>query len=675
MKGFAAKNQEIPAREKIRVEAGKKNYSVNSSNFEADDELKAFIESLKGCDYSKIMELASEYSRSKIQAKTSTKVKFQIPNSMKFQIPNKVKSKNHSSSSSSKCSSSSTEEDVSSTTINPKVSDDDVDNKIFDYIIVGSGPAGAVIANNLFKAGYTVLMLEAGDDNSQETNIKTVVSSGGVRDWSLRYEWQGETFPQQQGGGVIYGWKNGRTIGGGSSINGFQVVDSVGGDATYWDELASVLGDPKWNSTNITNIRKKLETFTPFGFAPHSTRGTNGPLQITTYPQIVAGYDEEILANLFSAYFGLPIVDDYNLKSSPAGCVHKRTQFTVNYTTGHRESSDVAFLREFLNVDGYGIGDAQDLFRLVLNATVVRLITKGKRIEGVEYTRYGHSKKVYAEREVILSTNINTTQLLQHSGIGPSSVLINANEEVLANSIHCGRHLKNHLLMVLLWSDAGGVFTGVPNPTKLAFGYNAGMFQEFPAYVPAGKRAVQWITTVIPGGPPILLLAPMFLLPYSDGSVEIQNQDPLKTVRPDPNYFNDNNGNNVFPPPTTGNSATNNSATSIDFALFVKALQDMRDCMLANGFTAISPALADYNNPAKLRALTFAARVQAHHWANECRMGNNINDGVCDSRGRVFGVEKLRIASASILPEAPGNMQMPSYFCGQKIAEDILDGN
>jgi choline dehydrogenase len=638
------------------------------------NKIKDFLSSIKGSDYSEIMRKGSKYT-------------FSIRNSQNHSLGNNFHKTNNNLKSihqqkielktNNNLRSIHQQKIAPKSNINPNAKD----NKdcYYDYIVVGSGPSGCVIAYNLMKAGFTVLLLEAGDDNSSDDDIRQALFG---REYNVSYTWHGETLPQPRGGSV-YQWKNGRTKGGGSSINGMQCVDSIGANAPYWDELAIKLGDTKWNSVNMINIRKKIENYIPYEFAPDSSRGTNGPLVITSYPDDTSLYtDSTVLSNLFSVYFGVPAVDDYNLKTSPISCSFSRWQITVSPTNDetlfNRNSADTAFIDPYIDNNGYGKGIAKDKLRLIVNATVtnINICRENKKVNGLIYTRYGKNIFVEANKEVILCTNLNTTQLLQHNGIGPASVLNAANEPVLVDSPHVGRHLKNHTGVLMSWID----ITGQLNGESLRYtGLNGGAFMEYPAFLPGGKRAIQWIFLTYPTGPPgspvLILVLALPTDPYSDGSVEIQNQDPHKIVAADPNYYNDNNGTNVFPPPLRGASVIDNYGSSIDFALSFQACQDIRDFMLTQGFFPISPSLSDYDDPEIFRSLPVDVNIQAHHWANENRMGLNINDGVCDSTGRVFGVKGLRLAGATILPEAQGNMQMPSYLCGQKIAEDILAGN
>lgn len=639
--------------------------TVNRSTLEAlgvdVDKLKNFLGSLRGADYSDLAAKGNAYAADVTGNSVHSSKKIQSRNIVKNDYP-KFKTQ----------------------TVSPTSSDDDIDGDTYDYVVVGSGPGGSTIAYNLMKAGKDVLLLEAGDDDSASPFIRGV-PLGNPRYFYTKYMWMGDSMDQTQFpptllGGVTYQWRNGRTGGGGSSINGAQLVDSIGGNALYWDTLAAQLGDPTWNSTNMVNIRKKIEKLNTTEFVADASRGTSGPIEVITVPLVTAGSDAETMANAVSAYFGIPLVDDYNLKTSPASCAFKQWQITYDLNIV-RQSADYKMIIPFVDSNGKGTGIAKGKLRYVPNATVTRFtFSMGgtPKLNGLQYDRYGKARCVNIGKEVILATNLNTTQLLQHNGIGPASVLNAANESIVVDSSHVGRHLRNHALLLTFWLDFTGTFTGNYGGAENAFA--SGAFMEYPAFVPAGNRAVQFIFLTLPTGPPgapvAVVPVPVFLIPYSEGSAEIANQDPNKIIQADPNYYNDNNGTNPFPPaPYTGTKA-DNTASSIDMALALQALQDIRDFALSLNLFAVDPPLADYSDLAVLETFIATKGAQAHHWQGENRMGTNINNGVCDSKGRVFGVKGLRLAGATILPSGcQGNLAQPSYYTGQKIAEDILAGN
>ena len=570
--------------------------------------------------------------------------------------------------------------------------DFDIDGSTFDYIVVGTGPAGCVLANRLMRAGKTVLLVEAGDDNSDEAKIRETGNPAQQLTSDFPdYYWQGNTIDQLQSQGIMNQWTNGRLLGGGTSINGYQVVSSMANGAAYWDDLAASLGDSRWNSVNMEARMKLLEKFTAYGFIPNATRGNAGEWSIVTRPVYVnttgPGSDEHKLANMYSTFFGVPIVDDYNTSASPASVAFKRWQLNQIATENmDRESADVAFINPFVDSSGRGIGIARNKLRLVVNTTLVKLLfdpSNPKKCIGAAFTRYGNYRRVNA-KEVILCTNFNTSQILQVNGIGPASVLTDAEVVIRQANEHVGRHLINHLLIQLWFFDFSGNLTGLKDPNEPPGSiYAGGAFQEYPTYVPAGNRAIQWIFITFPAGPgaTLIIAVPLVLYPKSEGSIKIQNKDPLKIVLADTNYWNDNNGTNIFPPLPDGNSSVNNEANSIDIALMRQAVRDMKNMMVANGMVPFGDVVpgqnlssADYASDTLLNEKFKAQNVQPHHWQNEVRMGTSASNGAVSSTGKVFGIKGLRVAGAPILAPIPGNLATPSLLTGQVIAEAILAG-
>lgn len=577
-------------------------------------------------------------------------------------------------------------------TINPNCDDSDVDERDFDYIVVGTGPSGCVLANRLMKGGKTVLLLEAGDDNSEDPKIRVTGNPAQQLTTDFpEYYWQGNTIDQVHAQGIMNQWTSGRLLGGGSSINGYQDVSAIGGGGAYWNELAASLGDNRWNATNIQARMKKLEKLTAYGFTPDASRGTTGEWSVVTRPVYSnptgPGSDDHKLAVMYSTFFGVPIVNDYNTQSSPVSLAFKRWQLNQIATENmNRESADVAFITPFVDSNGRGIQSAKNRLRLIVKATVVKLLfdhANDKKCIGVAFTRRGNYRRVYS-KEVILCTNFNTSQILQVNGIGPSSVLNNAGVAVRQANEHIGRHLVNHPLIQLWFLDTTGNLTGLKDPNEPPGSiYTGGAFQAYPSFAPSNHRAIQWIFITFPAGPgtTLVIAVPLILTPKSEGSIKIQNNDPLKIVLADTNYYNDNNGTNVFPPLPAGNSSVNNESNSLDLALMRQAARDIKDMMTANGMTPYGDAVpgqnlssADYASDAALNEKFKLQNVQPHHWQNEVRMGTSASNGAVSSTGKVFGITGLRVAGAPILAAIPGNLATPSLLTGQVIAEAILAG-
>lgn len=581
-----------------------------------------------------------------------------------------------------------------------------------DYIVVGTGAAGGPLMKKLSDdPKYSVLGFEAGDNNTEDPVVKNPVLAASILTTDFpELLWQGRSTDQKQllrpngqaysgnpaEGKREFDWTNGRTLGGGTSINGVQYVR---GTKAQWDAMDSFLGGgTEWSGAKVYDTYKQTEKFTnsPFGTAAcwpiNSERGVNGPVSLVARPFRCAPVGDPevndavnfITSNVYGNIFGpggqlglsIPTVDDYNLSTTTL-CITDNTQaYEMNNADQQyfRESSFTAYLGpdvlEINGQDGKGVNGRK--LDLRLNATVLKLIYNNDKTKvlGVVYTRDGECYEAYAKKEVILSMGIRTAQFLQTQGIGPADVLANANVEVVVDSPECGKHLINHPLFVSVYIVPGLTPRDSPIPGNQ---FNAGL-----AFTPdtsgrmvadPTKRGYQWIVNnAFPNG---LVTIPLQLIPKSEGTVEIQNGDPLKIPLVNVNYFNDTNDDDLY--------SFLNAVSEFDTA--IKNITSPNGSAIIRAYPPSTVNETKFGNTGVVTIDfddSFIGEVksylqQAHHWSSTARMGTSINTGVCDKEGKVFGMENLRLADNSILPlTSDGNMAGPGFVIGETIAKLVI---
>ncbi|MBL4672629.1 MAG: choline dehydrogenase [Arenicella sp.] len=292
----------------------------------------------------------------------------------------------------------------------------------YDYIIVGAGSAGCILANRLSEDGSTsVLLIEAGgSDQSIFIKMPTALSYPMN---TKRYNWDFFSQPESHLGDRKMHCPRGKVLGGSSSINGMVFVRGNPFDFDQWQQL----GAQGWAYKDCLPYFKKLETWQG---KPSKYRGTNGPITV--------GNGNNMLNPLYKAFVkagqqaGYPLTKDYNGEQQEGfGAMD------MNVDKGVRDSTSRAYLEP--------IRKRKNL-TIETKALVQRILFDGKKAIGIEYQRGGKLHSRYASKEVILSAgSIGSPSLLQHSGIGPREVLKDAGVELLHELPGVGENLQDHL--------------------------------------------------------------------------------------------------------------------------------------------------------------------------------------------------------------------------------------
>ena len=291
----------------------------------------------------------------------------------------------------------------------------------FDYVVVGAGSAGCVLANRLSACGrHSVLLLEAGGSD-QHLFVQMPIGYGKTY-YDERINWKYLTQPVPGLNHRQSYWPRGKVLGGSSSINAMVYVRGHPEDYAQWGAVA-----PGWGWDNVEPVFRRMECWQG---AFSEQRGHNGPLHVTAIDQ----HAHPLCQDFFSAAseLGMPFVEDYN-GPTMTGVSH----FQITTRNGLRASSANAYLRPAVN---------RANLTVFTHAHVKRLLLKDAQAKGIEYYHNGRLQTVCARREVVLCAGaIGSPQILELSGIGALSVLKNAGVKPMHDLASVGENLSDHL--------------------------------------------------------------------------------------------------------------------------------------------------------------------------------------------------------------------------------------
>jgi choline dehydrogenase/4-pyridoxate dehydrogenase len=530
----------------------------------------------------------------------------------------------------------------------------------FDYVIVGAGSAGCVLANRLTTdRNVRVLLLEAG---GWDRDPMLSIPLGVGRIWGYtRYDWGYATEPEPNAHERRIEIARGKVIGGCSSIN---AMGYIRGDRADYDRWASY-SLPGWSFADVLPYFKRAETWED---GETELRGGSGPLYVrrTKVPDPL--YDAYLEAGTRA---GHPYTDDYNAAEQHgfAWC-----QWTIG--AGRRGSTATTYLRPALRRRNL-------MVRVRAHAT--RLLIEHGRAVGVEYTSNGRLTAVLALREVLLSGGaINSPQLLMLSGIGDPEHLASVGINAVVALRGVGQNLQDHYATILAHErKEPGPFVGFTRADRLMLGMaRAYVLGTGPATdVPSGFMAFLKTDPAIaapdfqlifrsapPGARPWFpgwreawhdgfACRPVLLHPESRGSIRLRSADPLARVLIRQNFL----------------------STDKDVRTLRTAFRLTRDVAAMAPLDAlrgreVSPG-PDARSDAEIDAHARATGITAHHPAGTCRMGAAGDDlAVVDSELRVHGVTGLRVIDASVMPDMVGGNINAAVIMIAERAADVLRG-
>jgi choline dehydrogenase len=527
-----------------------------------------------------------------------------------------------------------------------------------DFIVIGAGSAGCVLANRLSQNGrHTVALLEAGPP---DRNFWIHLPIGyGKTMWDPRVNWQFYTEPEPTMAGRKIYWPRGRVLGGSSSINGLIVIRGQQQDYAHWESL----GNPGWGWDGVLPYFRKLETNPTFPGDP--LHGQDGPLHVSGIPQ-----KHEIVEAVIDAAgkCGVPRTADFNgARQEGVGYYQLTTR------NGWRMSSAVAYLRP---------ARSRRNLSILCDAQATRILFDGRRANGVAYVSQGRQHSLRARRGVVLSAGaVQSPQLLMLSGIGPAGQLAGLGIPVLADLPGVGGNLQDHLQIRLIYrlkrpistNDAlrslgGRMRIGLEwllhRSGPLAIGINqCGLFTRVlpESRTPDIQFHIATLSADMAGGKvhdfPGITLSVCQLRPQSTGTIALASADPLQPPRISANYL----------------TAEEDQRCAVAAMKFARRL---------SGTAPLSDYIAEEVLPGAPRAtdgdlLDFARNHGAtiFHPAGTCRMGPAAEAmTVVDPRLRVRDVANLWVADCSIMPTlVSGNTNIPTIMIAEKAADLIQE--
>jgi choline dehydrogenase len=500
----------------------------------------------------------------------------------------------------------------------------------FHYIIIGAGASGCVIANRLSAIhNKRVLLLEAGKVD-ESTDIKDV--GGFVKLWQSEIDWALQTIKQANLLDRSITINQGKVLGGGTSLNAMMYVR---GNRRNFDDWKSQ-GNDGWGYDEVLPYFLRLENFEN---GKSDFHGVNGELTIRTCPDKIMRSPHFLNAAVELGYNGPSW--DYNgaIQENGAGLL----QFHIN-EDGSRCSSSTAFLHPIIE---------RENLRVITGAEVRKLIINDGIATGVEYQLGNEIFYANASQEIILSAGaFGSPKTLLNSGIGPENELKKVGIDVVKDLPGVGKNLQDHLQLPIIYRskiemEKTTLLTG--NVLFVNLVSESGLVDLQLNFTPSLPAP---LAPILPDlGGPICIFLPILVSPKSRGEVRLTSNNPLDPLYINPNYL----------------------AEEADLLVLKKGVELVRNLANTSAFEQLNggeliPGILIEDIEGFIRANCSTL----WHPVGTCKMGNDT-ESVVDSQLRVKGIQKLRIADASIMPSiTSGNTVAACFMIGEKASEIIL---
>lgn len=531
----------------------------------------------------------------------------------------------------------------------------------FDYIVVGAGSAGCVLANRLTANGrYSVLLLEAG--GSDRSFWLHVPIGYGKSFYNPNVNWMYRTEPDPGLGGRSGYWPRGKVLGGSSAINAMVFIRGHPTDFDDWDAA----GNPGWGWRDVLPYFKKLEHNSG---GADEWRATGGPMHVTDVARD--------LHPLCSAYLrageeaGLSATGDFNGAQMEGVGLYQ-----ITTRDGLRMSTARAYLRPAMS---------RANLRIETKAHATRIAFDGRRATGVHFHQQGKMQFARAHRDVVLAAgSINTPLLMQGSGVGPATLLQQHSITVVHDSPAVGRNLQDHLCVDHLYRSkvptlnnelrplSGKLWNGLKylalrrGPLSLSVNQGGAFFRSRAGLArpnmqlyfspvsytkaPPGQRAL-----MSPDPDPGFLLSVQPCRPVSTGYLHIRSADPFASPVIVPNSL----------------SEPQDLDDMLEGVAFLRTLA-ATPSLSAIIERELLPGRDVQSRDAMIEDIRQRAST-VFHPVSTCRMGPDPRANVVDHRLNVHGLDALRIVDASVFPAVTsGNTNAPVIMVAEKAADLIL---
>jgi choline dehydrogenase len=526
----------------------------------------------------------------------------------------------------------------------------------FDFVIVGAGSSGCVLANRLSAdPSTTVAVVEAGPRDASFW-IHLPIGYGRTM-WDPAVNWKFQTEPEPNMDGRRIYWPRGRVLGGSSSINGLIVIRGQPEDYDRWAQA----GAPGWAWNDVLPYFIKLESNADL--AGDQLHGASGPLPVTSIRrrhELIEAFIAAAQAN------GVPRSDDFNGRTQEGA-----GYFQLTTRNGWRMSAADAYLRP---------AEKRANLAVLTDSQVVRILFEGRQAVGIVCRQGDKTRTIKARRGVILSAGaIQSPHLLMLSGVGPAAQLQAHGVPVLIDRPAVGQNLQDHLQFRLIYKCAKAITTNdalrsVWGKAKLglewllfrtgalALGINqGGLFARLMANAksPDIQFHVATLSADMAGGKVHdfsgFTMSVCQLRPESRGHIALASSDPLERPRVHANYL----------------------ATAADRDFAVASIRYARKLAasepLASLITAEVTPGPQVASDADILAFARQNGATIFHPAGTCRMGAD-DDAVVDPRLRVRGIDRLWVADCSVMPTlVSGNTNIPAMMIAEKAADMIAE--